>query len=136
MAWPQPSNTVVLWGMLSRLEFRTFKSGNGRFATFVVSTRTRMPDKEWVFEYHPCVPFGKTVERLEEYFEEGNHVGVMGALQTRRREGREGKVFYDTNVNVVDLAYLPKGTTPSEAELAPPEATPRAASERDEDLPF
>ena len=136
MAWPQPSNTVILWGMLSKLEFHEFKSGTGKFATFVCSTRTRMPDKEWGFEYHPCVAFGKCAERMEKYFEEGNHIGVMGALQTRRREGREGKIFYDTNVNVVDLSYVPKGSTPSEAESPPAEVVSRAGVERDEDLPF
>ncbi len=138
MAWPNPANNLTLWGMLKNMEIRQFKSGTGQFATFTISTRTRKADKSWEFEYHPCVAFGKVAERLEKYFDDGTMIGAQGCLQTKQKETKDGRVFYDTSVHVTDLAFLPKGITPKEFDEAPKEAAPNPehVTEADEDLPF
>lgn len=155
-------NKVILMGRLTRDPEVRYSQGAEPVAvaryTLAVNRRFKRKDEPEA-DFIPCVALGKSGEFAEKYFRKGQLVDVIGRLQVRSWEDKEGKKHWTTEVIVEEQyfteskknsnAAAPKeggqapadGFYPSEPQAAAPEGwfavqTSGDESVEDEDLPF
>ena len=87
-------NVVAITGRMTKdPEVRYSQSGTA-FASFTLAVDRRFKrDGEPSADFPNCTAFGKTAEFLEKYFTKGMKAEVVGRIQTRSYEGRNGKVY-------------------------------------------
>lgn len=138
-------NKVILMGRLTRSPEVRYSQGAEPVAvaryTLAVNRRFKRKDEPEA-DFIPCVALGKRGEFAEEYFRKGQLVGVIGRLQVRSWEDKEGKKHWTTEV-IVEEQYFAESKKNSNA-AAPKEGGQAAAdgfypideSVEDDDLPF
>ena len=124
-------NKVILMGRLTRdPEVRYTTNTNALVCSFSLAVNRRFksegqPDADFI----NVVVWGKTAEFCSKYFTKGQQVGVIGRLQTRNYDDKDGKKVYVTeviaeeahfadskrdNANAFETGFNP--TTPSSPE--------------------
>lgn len=138
-------NKVILMGRLTRdPEVRYSQSSEpvavARY-TLAVNRRFKRKDEPEA-DFIPCVALGKSGEFAEKYFRKGQLVGVIGRLQVRSWEDKEGKKHWTTEV-IVEEQYFAESkknsnaAAPKEGGQAPADGFyPINEGVEDEDLPF
>ena len=142
-------NKVVLMGRLTRdPDVRYTITNNTLVASFslAVNRRFARQGEERQADFINVVAWDKTGEFCSKYFKKGQQVGIIGRIQTRNYDDKDGKKVYVTEV-VAEEAYFadtkrdaetnPFATTgavdaPFNPSAAPSEFTPVT----DDDLPF
>ena len=132
-------NKVVLMGRLTRdPEMRFTQGNNTAVCSFSLAVNRRFkqegqPDADFI----NVVAWAKTAEFCGKYFAKGQQVGVIGRIQTRQYDDRDGKRIYVTEV-VAEEAYFADSRKETEyvENESPYELTPTYAPVTDEDLPF
>jgi len=147
-------NKVILMGRLAREPEVRYSQGNPPLAvarfSLAVNRRFRRegePDADFV----TCVAFGKSGEFVERYFKKGQMVSVVGRLQVRSWDDKDGTKRWSTEV-VVEENYFAESKTSFESregKSATMASTPSPAkpstsegfypideSLEDDDLPF
>lgn len=138
-------NKVVLMGRLTRNPEVRYSQGAEPVAvaryTLAVNRRFKRKDEPEA-DFIPCVAFGKSGEFAEKYFRKGQLVGVIGRLQVRSWEDKEGKKHWTTEV-IVEEPYFAESkknsnaAAPKEGGQAPADGFyPIDESVEDDDLPF
>lgn len=138
-------NKVILMGRLTREPEVRYSSGAEPLAvaryTLAVNRRFKRKDEPEA-DFIPCVALGKSGEFAEKYFRKGQLVGVIGRLQVRSWEDKEGKKHWTTEV-IVEEPYFAESkknsnaAAPKEGGQAPADGFyPIDESVEDEDLPF
>lgn len=138
-------NKVILMGRLTRSPEVRYSQGAEPVAvaryTLAVNRRFKRKDEPEA-DFIPCVALGKRGEFAEEYFRKGQLVGVIGRLQVRSWEDKEGKKHWTTEV-IVEEQYFAESkknsnaAAPKEGGQAPADGFyPIDESVEDEDLPF
>jgi single-strand DNA-binding protein len=97
------------------------------------------PDADFI----KCVAFGKSGEFAEKWLKKGQMFAVVGRIQTRSWDGKDGKKCYATEV-VVEEHYFTGGKNETgQSTSTPPTTTgdnegfyPIDESLEDDDLPF
>jgi len=138
-------NKVILMGRLTRdPEVRYSQSSEpvavARY-TLAVNRRFKRKDEPEA-DFIPCVALGKSGEFAEKHFRKGQLVGVIGRLQVRSWEDKEGKKHWTTEV-IIEEQHFAESKNSSNA-AAPKEGGQAAAdgfypideSVEDDDLPF
>lgn len=138
-------NKVILMGRLTRdPEVRYSQSSEpvavARY-TLAVNRRFKRKDEPEA-DFIPCVALGKSGEFAEKYFRKGQLVGVIGRLQVRSWEDKEGKKHWTTEVIIEEQRFAESKNSSNAA--APKEGGQAAAdgfypideSVEDDDLPF
>ena len=99
-----------------------------------VNRRFAKPGEERQADFINIVAWDKTAEFCSKYFKKGQQVGIIGRLQTRQYDDKDGKRVYVTEV-VAEEAYFADS---KKEENANPFAEPatRFPAVTDEDLPF
>ena len=93
-------NKVILMGRLTRdPEVRYTQTNNTLVCTFSLAVNRRFkqegqPDADFI----NIVAWSKTGEFCSKYFKKGQQVGVVGRLQTRNYDDKDGKKVYVTEV--------------------------------------
>ncbi len=93
-------NKVILMGRLTRdPEMRFTQGNNTAVCSFSLAVNRRykqegQPDADFI----NIVAWGKTAEFCGKYFTKGQQVGVIGRIQTRNYDDKEGKKVYVTEV--------------------------------------
>ena len=138
-------NKVILMGRLTRSPEVRYSQGAEPVAvaryTLAVNRRFKRKDEPEA-DFIPCVALGKRGEFAEKYFRKGQLVGVIGRLQVRSWEDKEGKKHWTTEVIVEeqDFAESKKNSNaaaPKEGGQAPADGFyPINEGVEDEDLPF
>lgn len=138
-------NKVILMGRLTRSPEVRYSQGAEPVAvaryTLAVNRRFKRKDEPEA-DFIPCVALGISGEFAEKYFRKGQLVGVIGRLQVRSWEDKEGKKHWTTEV-IVEEQYFAESKKNSNA-AAPKEGGQAAAdgfypideSVEDDDLPF
>ena len=138
-------NKVILMGRLTRDPEVRYSQGAEPVAvaryTLAVNRRFKRKDEPEA-DFIPCVALGESGEFAEKYFRKGQLVGVIGRLQVRSWEDKEGKKHWTTEV-IVEEQYFAESKKNSNA-AAPKEGGQAAAdgfypideSVEDDDLPF
>jgi len=121
-------NNVTLTGRTTRdIEVKTFDSGK-KLTNFTIAVDRRTKEGKTT-DFIDCVAWGKTAEVLEAYVKKGNMVGVIGSIQTRSYEDREGnkRKAFEILVDKIELMGNSQGTsgeqvgTPQRLQYVKPE---------------
>lgn len=129
-------NKVILMGRLAREPEVRYSQGTEPLAiaryTLAVNRRFKRqgePEADFI----NCVAFGKTGEFAEKYFKKGQMVSVVGRLQVRSWEDKEGKKHWTTEV-IIEEQYFAEGKHDSEknggSKPAPEQNRPAAAQSK------
>jgi single stranded DNA-binding protein (ssb) len=145
-------NKVILMGRLARNPDVRYSQGQTptAVARFSLAVNRRFkregePDADFI----TCVAFGKSGEFVERYFKKGQMVSVVGRLQVRSWDGKDGKKQWTTEV-IVEENYFAESKTAFEGREGKPANMasepkdpntpegfyPMDESVEDEDLPF
>lgn len=138
-------NKVILMGRLTRdPEVRYSQSSEpvavARY-TLAVNRRFKRKDEPEA-DFIPCVALGKSGEFAEKHFRKGQLVGVIGRLQVRSREDKEGKKHWTTEVIIEEQHFAEskaaqeKAATKESGQAAADGFYPINEGVEDEDLPF
>ena len=93
-------NKVILMGRLTRdPEVRYTTNTNALVCSYSLAVNRRFktegqPDADFI----NIVTWGKTAEFCSKYFTKGQQVGVIGRMQTRNYDDKDGKKVYVTEV--------------------------------------
>ena len=142
-------NRVILMGRLTRDPEVRYSQGERSMAiaryTLAVDRRGRRSqdgDQGQTADFINIVAFDRAGEFAEKYFRKGQLVGVIGRLQVRSWEDKEGKKHWTTEV-IVEEQYFAESkknsnaAAPKEGGQAPADGFyPIDESVEDEDLPF
>ena len=125
-------NKVILMGRLTRSPEVRYSQGSEPVAvaryTLAVNRRFKRKDEPEA-DFIPCVALGKSGEFAEKYFRKGQLVGVIGHLQVRSWEDKEGKKHWTTEVIIEEQHF-------AESKAAADGFYPIDESVEDDDLPF
>lgn len=138
-------NQVILLGHLGRDAETKFTAGGDARTTFSMATNRRVKDGDaWRDEtdWHNCVLWKQ--EGVVQYLTKGKSVHVVGRLQTRSWETKEGEKRYSTEVVISDLVLLGGGEQGEQAALVSAPRGPKAVAGSalsslevtDDDVPF
>lgn len=126
-------NKVILMGRLTRDPETRFTQGNNTaVCSFSLAVNRRFkqegqPDADFI----NVVAWAKTAEFVSKYFTKGQQVGVIGRIQTRNYDDKEGKKIFVTEV-VAEEVYF----ADSKKEQNATTSAGFMAVEGDSDLPF
>ena len=137
-------NKVILMGRLTRDPEVRYTTNNTLVATFslAVNRRFAKQGEERQADFINIVAWDKAGEFVSKYFRKGQQVGVIGRMQTRTYEDKDGKTVFVTEV-VAEETYF--ADSKREDENNPfgnvPQSNPFAQSSEftpvtDDDLPF
>ena len=132
-------NKVILMGRLTRSPEVRYSQGAEPVAvaryTLAVNRRFKRKDEPEA-DFIPCVALGKRGEFAEKYFGKGQLVGVIGRLQVRSWEDKEGKKHWTTEV-IIEEQHFAESKAAKENGQAPADGFyPIDESVEDDDLPF
>lgn len=140
-------NKVILMGRLTRdPDVRYTTTNNTLVATFslAINRRFSRQGEERQADFINIVAWDKTGEFCSKYFKKGMQVSVIGRLQTRNYDDKDGKKVYVTEVVAEEVYFADSKREPGEATPfagvdAPFNATAQTSDftpVTDDDLPF
>ena len=100
-------NKSILIGRLTKKpELQTTANGVSVCSfTVAVNRRFKNADGGYDADFIPCVIWRQQAEFLCKYFDKGSQVGLVGSIQTRNYDDKDGKKVYVTEV-VADEVYF------------------------------
>jgi single-strand DNA-binding protein len=138
-------NKVILGGRLTAdVERKTTPSGVP-VASFTIAVNRRFA-KDGETDFINCVAWRQTADFVSKFFSKGSSISVVGSIQVRSWNDKDGQKRYATEV-VADEAYFVDGkndsaaAAPSASQYVPdqykaPSAPEYKEIEDEEDLPF
>lgn len=106
-------NKVILIGNLSKPpELRTTNSGTS-VCTFsiAVNRKYKAQDGSQITDFFDIVAWRQLAELCGKYLEKGRKIGIVGELQTRSYESKDGTKRYVTEIVASEVEFLtPKGS--------------------------
>ena len=135
-------NKVVLMGRLTRdPEVRYTSTNNTLVASFslAVNRRFARQGEERQADFINVVAWDKTGEFCSKYFKKGQQVGVIGRIQTRNYDDKDGKKVYVIEVIAEEAYFADSNKSASETSKANPfnvENDNTFTTVTDDDLPF
>lgn len=129
-------NKIIIIGRATTdIELKQTQSGTP-VSTFSVAVSRRTRDEGT--DFLNVVAWQKTAELVSRYVHKGDKIGVIGRVQARSFEGRDGKKVYVTEIIADEVEFLESKKTASEAaEVKTQEIEPTYEElGNDEDLPF
>lgn len=105
-------NKVILIGNLSKPpELRTTNNGTS-VCTFsiAVNRKYKAQDGSQITDFFDIVAWRQLAELCGKYLEKGRKIGIVGELQTRSYESKDGTKRYVTEIVASEVEFLtPKG---------------------------
>lgn len=101
-------NKVVLMGRLARdVDSRYTSTNNTAVSTFALAVNRRFvkQGEERQADFIQVVAWGKTAEFCSKYFKKGQQVGVIGRIETRQYDDKDGKRVYVTEVIAEEVYF-------------------------------
>ena len=101
-------NKAILVGRLTRdPELRTTANGVS-VCSFSVAVNRRFKNAEGGYDadFINCVAWRQQAEFLAKYFAKGRMVGVVGSIQTRNYDNKDGQKVYVTEVAVDEVHFV------------------------------
>ena len=129
-------NKVILMGRLTRNpEVRYTSTNNTLVAIFTLAVNRRFAKQgeERQADFINIFAWDKTGEFCNNYFKKGMQVSIIGRLQTRNYDDKDGKKVYVTEV-VAEEAYF--ADSKKEDKSSAPFETDITTQVTDDDLPF
>lgn len=116
-------NNVQLIGRLTKdvdLRYINGAQGQTAVARFTVAV-DRPPKQDGTKEadFISCQAWGRKAEVIQQYFQKGSKIGLIGKIRTGSYQNQQGATVYTTDVEVTDIDFLdprnqqqPNPTTP------------------------
>ena len=101
-------NKVILIGRLTKNSELRYTESNKAIGNFSIAVNRDYKNEngEYEADFINCVVFNTTAETMNKYTHKGDLIGVIGRLQTRNYEDKEGKKHYITEVIVEKTEFL------------------------------
>ena len=136
-------NSWNFTGNLGRDAEQRFAPSGTAVVSFSVGVKTGFGDKEKT-TWANCAMFGKRAEAVAAYLKKGTLVGIVGEVDHREYQNKEGQTRYSLDVSVNDLTLLGGKSDRSESAPSQPKQAPRNAQGApktsfdgmDDDIPF
>lgn len=133
-------NKIVLTGrLLHTPELKTTPSGVSVCRFSIAVDRKFKVNGEKVTDFFDCVAWRSTGEFVAKYFDKGRKIGVMGEMQSRQYEAKDGTNRRVWEVSVDDVEFCdtkPSGTEQTGAAAPQGSQTGFVPVDDDGDLPF
>ena len=147
-------NKAILVGRLTRdPELRTTASGVSVCSfTIAVNRRFRNAEGNYDADFISCVAWRQQAEFMAKYFAKGRMVGIVGSIQTRNYDNKDGQKVYVTEVACDEIHFVDSKAASGDsfqpsANTSAPSAAPAMPSfdendgfmpmpAADDDLPF
>lgn len=133
-------NKVILTGRLTAApELKTTTGGISVTGfTLAVARNYKNTDGQYDTDFVPLVAWGKTAEFAASFLERGQMISVVGELQSRKYEDRDGKSRTAYEVNAREILFAsPKSEGAHQAEQAPAlEELSADLQSAEDELPF
>lgn len=133
-------NKVVLMGRLAReVDSRYTSVNNTAVAIFPLAVNRRFvkQGEERQADFIQVVAWGKTAEFCSKYFKKGQQVGVIGRIETRNYDDKDGKRVYVTEVIAEEVYFADSRKEDSNVSNSTPFESPQDFTPvTDDDLPF
>ena len=116
-------NNVQLIGRLTKdvdLRYINGAQGQTAVARFTVAV-DRPPKQDGTKEadFISCQAWGRKAEVIQQYFQKGSKIGIVGKIRTGSYQNQQGATVYTTDIEVTDIDFLdpkaeqqPNPTTP------------------------
>lgn len=129
-------NKVVLIGNLSKTPELAETPNGVKVAKFTIAVQRRFAnaDGEREADFINCVAWRKQAENIYKYCNKGDKVAVVGSLQTRSYEAKDGSKRYITEVIADEIEFI-STKKDGEEKVSKPHLTPVDEDEQLE-LPF
>ena len=122
-------NKAILMGRLTKDPEIRYTQNNTTVCNFTIAVNRRFKKDET--DFINCVAWQMTAEFISKYFQKSSMIAVVGRIQTRSWEDKEGKKHYVTEV-VVEETYFTGSK--NQTETYKPEDT--FPPDDDDELPF
>ncbi len=131
-------NKVILMGRLTRDPEVRYTSGNNTLvASFSLAVNRRFvkQGEERQADFFNIVAWDKTGEFCSKYFKKGQQVGVIGRLQSRSYDDKDGKKVYVTEV-IAEEVYFADSNKNENSNNDPFASNTPQSTITEDDLPF
>lgn len=129
-------NKVILIGNLTKdPEAKNTQSGN-TVCTFNIAVSRKFKDAngDRQTDFINCVAWRQTANFISSYFHKGSKIAIVGSIQTRTYDDKDGKKVYVTEVVVDDAEFVESAKTSQTTQAAPTKPKSNEGSESNEDL--
>jgi single-strand DNA-binding protein len=129
-------NKVMLIGRLTKApELKILNGTTTACCNFTLAVDR--PFKKGEADFIPCVAFGKQAENIDQWVSKGHMFALMGHLQVRSYEAKDGTKRWVSEVIVDDFQFIqPKSTSGSTSYEQPEPNKGIDMSSYDGDMPF
>ncbi len=113
-------NKAILVGRLTRdPELKTTANGTS-VCTFSIAVNRRFKNSEGGYDadFINCVAWRQQAEFLSKYFAKGRMVGVVGSIQTRNYDNKDGQRVYVTEVSADEIHFVDSKSSGDSAPAA------------------
>ncbi len=130
-------NKVILVGRLPRdPEVKTTQNQLEVCSfTVAVDRRFKTASGERQADFINCVAWRQQAKLLGQYFQKGSRIGIVGSIQSRSYDDKEGKRVYVTEVSVDEIEFVDSkrdgSNGPSGYDEPPMSQTPPSALQTD-----
>ena len=100
-------NKSILIGRLTKApELRTTQSGIS-VASFTVAVNRRFKNQDGGYDadFINCIAWRQQAEFICRYFDKGDMIGIVGSIQTRNYDNKDGQKVYVTEVAVEEVHF-------------------------------
>lgn len=94
--------------------------------TVAINRRFKGTSGKYESDFLSCISWRQTGEFIARNFRKGSMIGIVGSVQTRNYDDKEGKKRYATEI-IVDQAYFAGAKPEPTGETAPPQIASEAA---------
>jgi len=133
-------NKAILVGRLTKdPELKATASGVSVCSfSIAINRRFKNADGNYDADFINCVAWRQQAEFLARHFSKGRMVGVVGSIQTRNFDGKDGQKVYVTEVAVDEVHFVDSKPTGEQAPAMPqiPDNDGFVPAPADGDLPF
>ena len=132
-------NKVILMGRLTKdPEVRYTQTSNIMVTSFTLAVNRRFvaQGQERQADFLPIVSWNKTAEFVAKYFKKGQQVAVIGRVETRNYDDKDGKKVYVTEVIAEEVYFADSKKEEGQATNFTPNNTDFEMSADNDNLPF
>ena len=132
-------NKIILMGRLTKdPEVRYTQTSNAMVTSFTLAVNRRFiaQGQERQADFLPIVSWNKTAEFVAKYFKKGQQVAVIGRVETRNYDDKDGKKVYVTEVIAEEVYFADSKKEEGQATNFTPDNTTSFEASADDDLPF
>ena len=119
-------------------EVRYTQTSNAMVTSFTLAVNRRFvaQGQERQTDFLPIISWNKTAEFVAKYFKKGQQVAVIGRVETRTYDDKDGKKVYVTEVIAEEAYFADSKKEEGQATNFTPDNTTSFEASADTELPF